>query len=301
MKQFVTLLIFIVVGIAIYTAYGFITFKPDEASPFVFNEPTLPPEIAAEQKAAESSSLSAEEEAQKNLAITEAQKALETYKLFETSAPQQAKDTMIIISDSIGNWALPPYFLSSPDSQLGGARKFEKLKFEMANTAIADGAQKSLGCTAKTPIASVVVGTTGGDDLGCDSVRDVMGQKAQSDILFIGGPGNDKITDATGNRVINGGTGDDVLTVGAGRTLIVLEPAWGHDTLTVDCSAASVAENQVPKGFPIPWGYKTTNFIVLSSALNPKDISWKGNVLTSAAGDTLTVSENCFTVVPLGQ
>ena len=56
---------------------------------------------------------------------------------------------------------------------------------------------------------------------------------------------------------------------------------------------------EVPTGFSIPWVYKTTNFIVLGNSINPKDIEWRGNVLTNkVTGDTLSVNQNCFTVVP---
>jgi hypothetical protein len=60
-----------------------------------------------------------------------------------------------------------------------------------------------------------------------------------------------------------------------------------------------VNEAEIQKGFPIPWVYKTTNFIVLGDGIDPKDVSWKDNVLTNTVtGDTLTVNQNCFTVVP---
>jgi len=107
------------------------------------------------------------------------------------------------------------------------------------------------------------------------------------------------ITDAVGNRVVNGGTGNDTIKLGQGRTIIVLDASWGKDTVTVDCTGAMIAQTDIPTGFSIPWIYKTENFIVLGNSINPKDVEWNGNVLThKVTGDTLTVNQNCFTVVP---
>lgn len=302
MKQFVTLLAAILIAIALYTVYGLLTFQPDEPKPFVFSDPVLPPEIIAEQKEVEASTLNAAEEQQKQMALGEAQKAFDLYKSYEETASQQVKDTLTAINTVMASWLMPAYFLSAPNPLAGGQRNFEKLKIEVSNSVSLDTTQKTLNCAAKTPAASIVIGSTGPDILGCDVARDITGQKGDADVILIGGPDNDTINDAVGNRIVNGGTGDDTITLAAGRSIVVLDAAWGHDTLTIDCTGANIAPNEVPRGFPIPWLSKTSNFIVLGDGVEPKDVVWKANVLTNvASGDTLTVNENCLTVVPSAQ
>ena len=297
MKNFVSLLILIFIGIAAYTAYSLVSFKPDEAAPFVFNEPTLPPEIIAEQKSA-AQNLNAAEEQQKDIAVTEMQKAFADYSAMFSASPQQIKNTTSLLNNRITSLDLPAYFMSPVLPS--GVRKFEKLNVVVSNIISIDTNQKQLDCTSKSPIAAALVGSTGKDILACKQDRDTLAQDS-TDILFIGGPDDDTITDNKGNRVVNGGTGNDSISLGAGRSIIVLEPAWGKDTLTIDCTGATIQESEKPKGFPIPWEYKTSNFIVLGDGIDPKDVSWKDNVLTSSGGDTLTVNENCFTVVPAAQ
>lgn len=281
MKNFVTLVVLIFIGIAGYAAYSLMTFQPDEASPFVFNEPKLPPEIIAEQQA-DGQALNQQEEQQKNLAVAEAQMAFSYYNSALDGANQQAKATLSLVVNRIQSWDLPSYFLSAPSVDGQAARKFEKLNLN----------------TAGTDCSGIYLGSMAKDALTCAKDRAIDGSTPSTDIVFIGGPDNDTIADAAGNRIVNAGTGDDTITLGRGRSIIVLEPAWGHDTLTVDCRNANVKDTEIPRGFSIPWTYKTANFIVLGDGLDAKDITWNNNVLTSSAGDTLTVNENCFTVVP---
>ena len=178
-------------------------------------------------------------------------------------------------------------------------RTFETLRMPMDSVIDPSKSKQSLNCTSKMPVANIVFGTSGKDVIVCDAVRDVMGTGIDPDFIFIGGPENDQITDTPGNRIVNGGTGNDVLNLAAGRTIVLLDSSWGKDTLTIDCVGAFIDTSQIPTGFPIPWLSKTTNFIVLGRSINPADVYWNGNVLThKATGDTLTVNQNCFTVVP---
>lgn len=296
MKLYLRLLTLIAVGATLYTLYGLMTFQPDEATPFSFNEPKLPPELIAEDNIV----LNADETERQKLAVQDAQRALDTYRSAAQSANTQIKDTVSLIADRTANWELPPYFLTTASPSAGAPHNFQILGLDMSNILDSSSGQTSLSCSVNTPFARTIVGTTSGDVMGCDKVRDITGQQNSSDVIFVGGPGNDTITDVTGNRVVNGGTGDDTITLGQGRSLIILEQSFGHDTVTVDCTGARVTEADLPKGFPIPWVYKTTNFIVLANGLDAKDMVWKENVLTNTVtADTLTVSDNCFTVVPV--
>jgi Ca2+-binding RTX toxin-like protein len=296
MKPYINFLIFLVVAVSLYTAYGLITFRVDEPREFVFNEPKIPTELILMDETNDTP-----EGKTKVLAVDEAQKAIDYYTTAQAKAPQQANDTIALLVDRMTNSGLPLYFLSAPTPQAGGLRNFETLKINTDSVIDPSTAETkpNLNCSSKTPAANIVLGTSDKDNISCDANRDVTGVANDPDVFFIGGPEDDQIVDAVGNRVVNGGTGNDVIKLGAGRSIIILDASWGHDTLTVDCNGAMVEDNQITKGFPIPWVHKTTNFIVFGSSLNPSDVEWRGNVLThKITGDTLTVNENCFTTVP---
>lgn len=297
MKPYINFLIFILAAVALYTAYGMVMFQEDEPKPFVFSEPKLPPEFLLMDEA----NANTADAQQKTLAVEEAQKALGYYREQQQKAPQQANDTIALLVDRMINSDLPLYFLSGPNDQNGNKRSFETLHINSASIIdpTLSTAKQALNCAAKTPTATIIIGTSGKDAIGCDLNRDIRGGATDGDFMLIGGPDDDFITDVTGNRIVNGGTGNDTIKLGAGRSIIVLDASWGKDTLTVDCTGSTIAPAEIPTGFAIPWVYKTTNFIVLGNSINPKDVEWRGNVLThKITGDTLTVNQNCFTVVP---
>jgi Ca2+-binding RTX toxin-like protein len=290
MKPYINFLIFVLAAIALYTAYGMFAFQEDEPKPFVFNEPKLPVDLILK-----------DEENPNSPAIEMAQKALTYYRDEQKKAPQQANDTVALLVDRMTNSDLPLYFLSAPNAQNGNKRSFETLK--ISSDSIIDPSlsqnKLTLNCSAKAPMANMIIGTYGKDVIGCDMPRQIQGGTADADVMFIGGPEDDVISDVTGNRIVNGGTGNDTIKLGAGRSIIVLDASWGKDTVSVDCTGATIQPAEIPSGFAIPWVYKTTNFIVLGNSINPKDVEWRGNVLThKITGDTLTVNQNCFTVVP---
>lgn len=295
MKQYINLLILILVAVAIYTAYGIFTFQKDEPRQFVFNEPKLPPELIAQDDTPQKP----DEVKQQKRAVADAQTALTNYTDVLAKTPQQAKDTLSVLIDRMTTSNLPLYFLGAVDPQKGNVRSFETLKISTDSVIDASQQKQNLNCMAKMPVAKIMIGSAGKDVMSCGTSRDLVGASQDSDYIFIGGPENDQITDSTGNRIVNGGTGDDDIQLGPGRSIIVLDASWGHDTVTVDCTGSTVADQEIPKDFPIPWIYKTTNFIVLGKSIDPKDVAWDKNVLKNkATGDTLTVNENCFTVVP---
>lgn len=295
MKPYINLLIAVIVVVVLSTIYGIFTFQVDEPRPFVFSEPKLPSELIQNDEASSAANK------QQDLAVEEAQKALNYYRAEQKRAPQQANDTLALLVDRMTNSDLPLYFLSGKNPQNGDRRVFETLKISSESTIDPATAQKkiSLNCTSKMPVATIILGTDGKDAITCDAVRDTAGQGLDPDYMLIGGPEDDQITDAAGNRIVNGGTGNDTITLGAGRNIVILDASWGKDTLKVDCTNALIQQNEIPAGFAIPWIYKTMNFIVLGNSIDPLDVEWVGNVLThKVTGDTLTVTDNCFTVVP---
>jgi len=298
MKPYINLLIFVLAAVAIYTAYELVTFKVDEPRQFVFSEPKLPPEMIKEDE--EFSSMGNSKTS--DIAVNEAQKAFSIYREAQKVAPQQVNDTLALLLGRMTGSDLPLYFLSAATPQNGMYRVFETLKIDTQNKIEASETKKTLNCTSKIPVASIIIGTSGKDVISCDAKRDITGSISEPDFIFIGGPENDQISDSLGNRIVNGGTGDDTIKLGMGRSIIVLDASWGKDILDIDCAGSNINPSEVDSGFAIPWVYKATNFIVLGNSINPKDVVWEGNVLSNkSTGDTLTVNQNCFTVVPSSQ
>jgi hypothetical protein len=294
MKLLIAILLFLLASISLYTIFNLLTFSPDEPQPFVFSDPVLPPDVTQETTV----TLTPEEKEKQDNAISTGQTAIAQYRLLQDSAPKQVKETIAILVSRISNWEVPSYFLSAPVAANGNLRTFEPLNIDLSNIALATDAQTSVDCGARDASANVLVGSSAKDTLKCTTERNMVGPKSV-DALFIGGPEADVISDFKGNRIINGGTGDDKITLGEGRSIIVLDAAWGNDTVTVNCHTAAIKPEEIPKDFAIPWVYKTSNFIILGNGIDPKDVAWKGNVLTNTlTGDTLTVNENCFTVLP---
>ncbi len=295
MKLHINFLLLVLAAVVVSTIYGLLTFQVDEPQPFVFNEPKLPPEFLLQDEAIQNNG----ENQTKIAAVEDAQKALTIYKDYQKNAPQQANDTIALLVERMTNSDLPLYFLSSPNTQQGSVRKFETLTINTNSIIDPTTAKQNFNCSSKAPVANIIIGTSGKDMIVCDTMRDITGTVVEPDFMFMGGPDDDQITDALGNRIVNGGTGNDTLKLAAGRSIIVLDASWGHDKVDINCAGAMIIPSEIPANFSIPWVHKTTNFIVLGSSINPADVAWKGNVLThNITGDTLAVNQNCFNVVP---
>jgi hypothetical protein len=293
MKPYINLLIFVILAIGLYTAYGMVTFQKDQPREFVFNEPKLPPELLFNDEDTEEKSKAS------IFGLAEAQTALSYYRDIQKSIPQQADDTINLVIDRISNSDLPLYYLSLPNPAMNNMRQFHMLNINGNSSVDPTKDKMKLDCSAKSPIANIILGTSSSDTLECNVARDITGSKLEPDIVFIGGPENDSITDTAGNRIVNGGTGDDKIQLAAGRSIIILDASWGKDIVTLDCSGTAINSNEIPAGFPIPWLHKNTNFVVLGRSIEPSDIEWVGNIIShKITGDTVTFTDSCFTVVP---
>lgn len=322
----VTILVILIIAVAIaYTGYGILTFEPQKPAPLVFNEPspdTLKSLGIYEEQSAEAVNvpLTPEQQQQTNQAMDKISDAMSIYQDYAEQAGPQLKTTLALLNSAIAAGRLPAYFLTVTNAQ-NPRRSFETITFNPANSLNVppqvvptadngagapsgniDGAAPAVKNTAPSMLACAVgpAGSTDillGDDtsnnLGCTAADDVKSK----DQVFLGGPGDDFISDSSGNRIINPGTGNDTIKLGPGRSILVLEDGWGHDTLTVDCTGVRVGTNEIPAGFPVPWIAKTTNFIVLSPRINAASVHWRGNTLESTNGDTLTINDNCFTLI----
>ena len=293
MRLIVLLIIAILIGAGAYTAYGILTFETEKPAPLVFQEPDVQSLIAQGILPADYSQnknqtdLSPEQKQQANLAVQKISEAMTIYQGYANQAPARLKETINILNGAMGSGLMPAYFLNVKDV-LRPQRVFDVLKFNPTAVQEAAGATP-LECDSNT---SVMLGDDAANKLNCTSTV------SKGDQIFVGGPGGDAITDTLGDRIVNGGSGNDVITLGPGRSIIVLEENWGHDQVNIDCRGAAIDPSEIPPGFLVPWVSKFTNFIVLSPRISKDAVKWTGNVLTdTSTGDTLTVSENCFTLV----
>lgn len=295
MRQSITLLVIILIGLVLYTVYGLVTYEPQRAAPFVFAEPQLPPELVEMQKAeaADATPLTAAQQQQASAAVAQISQAINLYQTYEKDAKPQALNTFESINTAVLNGKLPAYLLSqSLDPQQ--LRSFELITLDPKKNVSIQGTDVSVNCQKDAALYDIVTGDNGDNRLECNAPASVVAL----DRVFLGGPGNDTIVSAFGNRIIDAGTGDDNITAGPGRTIILLDDAWGKDTLTVDCAQTTIQKDEIPANFPVPWTNEYTNFIVLSPSLNRADISWNGLVLTNkSTGDTLSVNQNCFNLI----
>ena len=290
MRIIIVAIILILVAAGLYTAYGVLTFEAEKPRPLVFTEPT-PESLQAlgvlpkdDQTAVV---LTPEQQDQTQKAVAKISDAITEYQKMQTGVPLRLKGTLETINSAIASGRMPAYFLSVKDNT--GVRKYEILNYNATKITEAPSSPASLTCDNTT---SVFLGNDGNDNLTCDSA----GQPG--DQIFIGGPGNDVISDAAGNRIVNAGSGDDTLTLGPGRNIIVLDEVWGHDTVTVDCAGADIQPGDAARDFPVPWVSPYMNFIVLNPRISKGVVQWNGNVLTNTEnGDTLSVSQNCFTLI----
>lgn len=289
----IVLAIFLIAGA--YTAYGVFMFEPQKPAPLVFNEPdpaTLQTLFADNAQEVPVLPLTPAQEKQTDDAVQRIGEAMSTYRQNEENAGLRLKATISLLNGLIASGKMPAYFLNVGDG--AAARNFELLEINPKSEITVAELKKDIACENENGNAyQVLIGDDASNVLSCGNTP-----IGEGDRIFLGGPGNDSITDGTGNRIINAGSGDDVITLGRGRTILVLEDAWGKDSVTADCSGAEIPKGEIPQGFPIPWTSNFTNFIVLSPRIKTEAVSWQNNILVnSATGDTLTVDNNCFTLV----
>ncbi len=291
MKKSLYLFIAIIAAVSLYVAYEMVTFEQDPATPFVFSTPVLPEGITIGNG---NENLTPEQRLAWEKTNDAIQVTVNTYSAARESIPQQAVETLDILTNQTVDGHVPPLFLTMVDPSTN-RRTYETLKIDPTQSATITTEKKSIMCESQVPSSKVLIGNDEDNTLECS----LQNEFAVADRMFLGGPGNDKITDIYGNRVVNGGTGNDTIALGKGRSIIILDAGWGNDQLTVDCDGATVAAAEVPPESGIPYPYSHANLIVLSPRIQTKDIKWDGNVLKSLnSADTLTVNEKCFSVVP---
>lgn len=117
--------------------------------------------------------------------------------------------------------------------------------------------------------------------------------------IYIGGDGPDELKGAFKNGIYNPGPGDDAVDTVHGRSVIVLEKGWGHDSLTATCHSLIDPENKEWLG----WPHKYHNFVVFGPDILPKHLRRESEkvIIHVPTGDKLTMKNTCFSFAFAGE
>lgn len=295
MKIILSLLVVMIVTILGYSAFQLITFEPKVPAPLVFDDAVDPTMAGTGVATASDLPLTPQQEDQSQKAIDKISTAIMAIKDIEEKSPVELKPTIEILSSAMSSVKLPSYLLSaSLDS--AQKRSEQTLNFDLSSLQSATTlATDNLVCELNGgKISSVLLGNDTTNSLTC-TTNDASSSQDQ---IFVGGLGNDTISDSFGNRVVNGGAGNDTIQLGAGRSLVILDEGWGQDKVSFTCAGATVEDNQKPISSSIPWTSKFINFVVVSPKISMADLEWDGMTLKrKGSSDTLTVNDKCFTLI----
>jgi hypothetical protein len=301
MKVILALFILIVLGLLGYGIVSVVSFEPKKIAPLVFDEVVDPTLMANTPVTMQDLPLTPEQQKRSEESVEKIAEVVTSLRTLIETAPATIKPTLEILGDSMAVARLPAYLLTiTKDSNL--KREFQSMKLVLTSQQSAEILKTpNLVCELNAGLTSdVLLGDNTDNKLSCASDD----RRVNRDQLFIGGIGNDTISDSFGNRIVNGGAGNDTITLGSGRSIIVLEEGWGQDTLSLDCKGAKVEKDEIkaatPEGFPVPWAAPFANFVVVAPSISQADLVWDGNTLQhKGRKDTLKVNDKCFTLITL--
>lgn len=297
MQKLIPLIVLTMLAGAIYTAYGVYSYTPKQLDPPQFDIGRPDPEEIRRNIERKQKELNIPEklEAKKERIVERIETTLQKYKNFVEDAPQPASDTLKTLYKLMRNNKLPVFY---PDSASEGEQdtlSFSELALERVNAGRARSQDSdALACEASGDrIDNLIIGSGRDNTLSCSV------EPAKGDVrIYIGGPGDDNITDQRGHAIINAGSGDDIMTTGRGSTIVYIETGWGTDTLNISCDGARLDPESFPDDMPAPWPYKYTNFLVFAPGITPDDIAYKDGVVRHRdTDDKLILDQNCFNYI----
>ncbi len=296
MRIILSLLVLVILTIVGFAAFQLITFEPKVPAPLVFDD-AVDPTMASGNAVPTISSLplTPQQEEQSKKAIDKISEIITNMKALEDKAPTSVKPTLEILSGAISTVRLPAYLLSA-NLDSSQKRTEQQLEFDITSAQSAEtlGTDNIVCELNGGAISATLIGSDSNNSITCTS----NDNSKNADQLFIGGAGNDTISDSFGNRVVNGGAGNDIIQLGAGRSIVVIDEGWGQDNVKFDCTNASVTDTQKPSNSIVPWTSNFINFVVVSPKLSMSDLEWDGMTLKrKGSTDTLTVNEKCFTLI----
>ncbi len=253
--------------------------------------------------------------------------AFEKYTEYQNNLPKQAQDTMVQLIRLMAKNKLPIYFVNvNPPGFETQPRYFEPLHINPFNISHLRLTQGRVMCNSVTDSSGdnivnrykvgkdekgrpayscvdntcppqeyfdVMVGDILANQFLCDPKLPVL----SGDKIYLGGPGDDIIKNTQGNVIVDGGSGNDSITLGAGRKIMLLSPGWGQDVLNIDCKDSQVDKTKLP-GFPLPWKFDFTNFLIFGNGIQPEDLKFDGlQIEHITTGDKVTFNDYCFNIV----
>lgn len=286
-----------------YTLFGILTFEPERPAPLQFDSvETL---MAKNQEAAKAkaggvdTTLSPADEARKMKAVSEVQQVVAQYEGTIPTLPAAAAPVVQVITEYTRTGALPPRYVDAP----GRATTYQFDGGNSMNTIDNPGPLMNceglvglgLNPDASQP-ATVLIGNEEANSLTCTA----NAVNAETIRLFLGGPGDDQITNAGAASLMAPGSGNDKMQQGSGAALVYLEEGWGNDSLAVDCTTAAIDQTRLPPDLSYPWHFAFRHFIIFSPRIAQGDITWDptDNILKNIrTGDTLTTTGKCVNLI----
>ncbi len=280
-----------------YVIAGILLFQPERPPPIQFEtvesllvrsqetyKAQMPPE---EHKV----TLSPVDEKKKMELAAEVQRVVAQYENAAITMPPQAAPAMQLITEYTRSGLLPPSY-----QVIAGGAPITYTFSASPRVSLADTGGIDLGCEGvgtESLAATLMIGDDQDNRLSCAR----PGKDAVPRIL-LGGPGNDTLRNLSGPTLFVPGTGDDVIEAGDGAAMVLLEDAWGQDSLKIDCSTAGLGS--VAAGSVQPWAFAFRHFVIFSPHVARDDIIWDdtGTVLRNLrTGDTLKTGGKCVNLV----
>ncbi len=287
----------------LYTGFNFLFVSPPASK-------TRTPVVASNSDKVSPSSSSIEEKKMSVRTVrsdirakTEIKSAVANYEVFEEHAPRQASSTIKLLINSMKKGRLPSVFLSAPNKTDGGRRRYERLFMDaerVINSSEMGNDVVQVDCKDVQDMGYAYAHILVGDILDNVFICKVPPEDVSENQLFLGGPGNDKITDLQGNKIINGGTGNDQIFAGRGRKILVFEKGWGNDEVKADCRDSIITKNSIPDKNPLNryWTFKFSNFVVFGPQVREQDMEWDGlTYRNKVTGDSVTFNNKCYNFV----
>lgn len=298
---FWAILIFLAGGA--YTLFGILTFEPERPPPLQFDSvETL---IARNQDEAKAkaggvdTTLSPADEQRKMKAVTEVQQVVAEYEAVTPTLPVPAVPIMQVLTEYTRTGALPPRFVDAPDR----ATQYQFDGSNVMNTIDNPGplmnceGNVGLGLNPEATVpATILIGNETANSLTCTAAA----SQASTIRMFLGGPGDDQLTNAGAAAVFVPGSGNDKMQQGSGAALVYLEEGWGNDTLAVDCASAQLDQSRIPADLAYPWHFQFRHFLIFSPRIAEGDIAWdptQNSLKNVRTGDTLTTSGKCLNMI----
>ncbi|MES2728915.1 MAG: hypothetical protein V4621_02300 [Pseudomonadota bacterium] len=277
-----------------YVIAGILLFQPERPPPIQFEAVEDLIQRSQEMYQAQTPdaphkvTLSEGDEKRKMQAAADIQRVLTTYENAAITMPPQAAPVMQLLTEYTRAGVLPPLYSDASGTPV-------PYTFSASpRVSLPEAGGIDLGCEgvgATSLSAVLMIGDDQDNRLSCTQAG-----KAAVPRILLGGPGNDTLRNLSGPSLFVPGTGNDTIESGDGAVMVLLEDAWGQDTLKIDCGTARAGPVNAAAGSESPWAFPFRHFVIFSPHIARTDIVWDetGTTLRNLqTGDTLKIGGKC--------